>query len=380
MQVLERFTGVGDELIAEVRAAADEGEAIRTMPPHLVETTMASGLFRMAMPAALGGLELDPVSIVTAIEALSHADASAGWTTLIGNSTAFFAWLEPTAAKRMLDGNTDISSTSMFAPMGRARRDGDDFLVEGRWPFNSGCVHADWYQTSVVVTADDGKPQLRPDGQIDIRFAVFPRGGASIIDTWHPLGLLGTGSHDIETVGLRVPIAHTAAPMLDGPLGDGPLARMGFFPLLTVLMGGFPLGVARRALDELAAIAPSKRRGSSTTPIADDPTVQHEIGRADAALQGARAFLVDALDDAWVTVTTGADLTAVQSTRIALAGQQAMDVGVSAVDRAFGLAGASAVYTGHPLQRCFRDIHTAAQHIAFGGQSFGARGRELLRN
>src|SRR3954471_16496585 len=151
MLVLEGFTGVTDGLRAEVRASADESEALRTMPSHLVEATKAAGLFRMAMPASLGGLELDPITIVESIEAVSRADASAGWTTLIGNSTAFFAWLEPAAAKDMLGGHRDVVSTSMFAPMGQARRDGGDLVIEGRWPFNSGCVHADWYQTAIVV-------------------------------------------------------------------------------------------------------------------------------------------------------------------------------------------------------------------------------------
>ncbi len=377
MTVLDDVKLVTDELLAQVWASADEGEALRTMPAHLVDATRAAGLFRMAMPAALGGLELDPVTIVESIEAIAHADGSAGWTTLIGNSTAFFAWLDPVAARDMLSATTDVASTSMFAPMGRARRDGRDLVVDGRWPFNSGCVHADWYQAAVVVVRD-GAPEVRADGRPDVRFAMFPRDGAAVIDTWHSLGLRGTGSHDIEVRGLRVPIDHTAAPMLDDPAGDGPLSQLGFFPLLTVLMGGFPLGVARRALDELADLAPSKRRGTSPQPIADDPRAQHDIGRADASLQAARTFLLDTLDGAWATVTSGASLTGEQVMRIALAGQQSMDAAVAAVDLAFHLAGADAVYTNHPLQRCFRDIHTANQHIAFAGQSFTAHGGELL--
>src|SRR5680860_616823 len=87
----------------EARSTADEAEALRTMPPTLVGTVRTSGLFRMAMPAVLGGLELDPASIVAAVEEVSQADGSAGWSVLIGNSTAFLAWLEPTAAKEMLD-------------------------------------------------------------------------------------------------------------------------------------------------------------------------------------------------------------------------------------------------------------------------------------
>src|SRR3954447_19919923 len=120
MLVLEEFTGVTDELRVEVRASADESEALRTMPSHLVEATRAAGLFRMAMPASLGGLELDPTTILETVEAMAHADASGGWTTLIGNSPAFFAWLEPTIAQEMLGGNCDVVSTSMFAPMGQA--------------------------------------------------------------------------------------------------------------------------------------------------------------------------------------------------------------------------------------------------------------------
>jgi alkylation response protein AidB-like acyl-CoA dehydrogenase len=265
----------------------------------------------------------------------------------------------------------------MFAPMGQARRDGGDLVIEGRWPFNSGCAHADWYQTAVVVMKD-GQPDVRADGRPDVRFAMFPRDGASIIDTWHSLGLRGTGSHDIEVHDLRIPIEHTAAPMLDDPANSGPLSRLGFFPLLTVLMSGFPLGVARRALDELALLAPTKRRGTSPVPIANDSKVQYDIGAADAALQAARAFLLDALDDAWRTVTSGMTPSSDQAMRIMLAGQQTMDVAVTAVDRAFAVAGASAVYAGHPLQRCFRDIHTANQHIAFAGQSFSAHGHALL--
>jgi alkylation response protein AidB-like acyl-CoA dehydrogenase len=207
---------------------------------------------------------------------------------------------------------------------------------------------------------------------------MFPRDAASIIDTWHSLGLRGTGSHDIEVHDLRIPIEQTAAPMLDDPAGNGSLARLGFFPLLTVLMSGFPLGVARRALDELSELAPTKRRGTSPVPIAEDPRIHYEIGRADAALQAARAFLLDALDHAWTTVTSGATLTDEHVTRITLAGQQTMDVAVTAVDSAFALAGASAVYADHPLQRCFRDIHTANQHIAFAGQASSTHGKALL--
>jgi alkylation response protein AidB-like acyl-CoA dehydrogenase len=359
---------------ALARAQAQEAETLRTMPPELVAAARAGGLFGMAAPQSVGGTARDPLTIVTAIEELSYGDGSAGWSVLIGNSTAFFSWLEPSVARAMAGEASDLVSTSMFAPMGRARRDGDELVVDGRWPFNSGCVHADWYQVGLVVM-DGERPSLRPDGRPDTRFAYVPRAQAEIIDTWHSLGLRGTGSHDIEVHGLRVPVEHTAAPMLDPAVDDGALWQLGFFPLLGVLMAGFPLGVARRALDELAALAPTKRRGTSPVPVAEDPHVQLEVGRAEAGLLSARAFVHTALGEVWEVVCRGSVPTAEQLGRTGLATQQAMQAAITAVDLAFGFAGAGAVYSGHPLERCFRDLHTANQHIAFSGEGFRAFAR-----
>ncbi len=48
-----------------------------------------------------------------------------------------------------------------------------------------------------------------------------------------------------------------------------------------------------------------------------------------------------------------------------LAAGNAMRVGVAAVDAPLPLAGASAVFDDQRLQRCFRDLHAANQHVIF---------------
>src|SRR5262245_15000804 len=259
-----------DDLAADARARAVETNDLRAVPADLMARIKTAGLCQLLMPASLGGLEADPMTVVTAIERLAEADGSAGWTTMIGNSTLFFAWLEPDVARQMLRGDVSISSTSMFAPLGRAVPTSRDMLrLSGRWAFNSGCDHAEWNQVGMFVM-DGERPRLRADGQPDWRFAFFPAGVATRRDTWHALGLRGTASHDLSVEDLEVPVWHTAGCMNDPARHDGPLWRLPAFALLNVLIAGFPLGVARRALDEFAALAPTKRRGSSPTTVAED--------------------------------------------------------------------------------------------------------------
>ena len=154
------------DLTPEFRARAAEGDRLRAMPADLVQRVRAAGLFRLNLPMSLGGLELDPATTVRIFEEISYADGSAGWTIVIGNATAFFAWLEPAVARELIGANPDFVSTSMWAPLGRAvpGTSGTDFLLDGRWPFNSGCPHADWLQLGALVTGEDGTPCMRSAG------------------------------------------------------------------------------------------------------------------------------------------------------------------------------------------------------------------------
>jgi alkylation response protein AidB-like acyl-CoA dehydrogenase len=137
------------------------------------------------------------------------------------------------------------------------------------------------------------------------------------------------------------------------------------FTLAGILMAGFPLGVARRALDEFTELAKSKFRGAPTETVAHDGHAQVQLAIAEAGVQAARAFVFDVVGDLWDTCCGGDPPSLQQRAQMILAANQAMRAGVEAVDVLFRLAGAEAVFAGQPLQRCFRDIHTGNQHIIF---------------
>jgi alkylation response protein AidB-like acyl-CoA dehydrogenase len=146
---------------------------------------------------------------------------------------------------------------------------------------------------------------------------------------------------------------------------DGPLWRFPFFTLVGTFLVGFPLGVARRALDELAGFAPTKFRPPGPGPIADDGDLQTALTRAEGGLQAARALVFDTIGAMWDSARAGDVPTVEQRARFLLAAQQAMRASIEAVDTVVGFAGVGAMHADHPVQRCFRDIHAAAQHIYF---------------
>jgi alkylation response protein AidB-like acyl-CoA dehydrogenase len=353
-------------LAPEIRQRAREGEQLRTMPPDLADRVEAAGLFALWLPRSLGGLELDPASIVRIIEEISYADGSAGWTTLIGGSTAFFAWLEPDAARELIAGRPYGASTCMIATSGSAMADGPrGHTISGRWAFNTGVRHARFSQVAAVVRDADGAPKVGEGGAPQWGMAYLPTNPDWILDTWDGAGLRGSGSHDLVLDGLQVPAELFVNPLESQPHHDGPLWRFPLFANLSVTLVGFPLGVARRALDEFTELARTKTRGPERLRVADDRHVQVQLATAEGVLQSARSFAFDMIGDAWDTACSGDPLSLDQRAQLQLAAHQAVRAAVAAVDGVFRLAGAGALYDDQPIQRCFRDLHALDTHTFF---------------
>jgi indole-3-acetate monooxygenase len=160
---------------------------------------------------------------------------------------------------------------------------------------------------------------------------------------------------------------------------DGPLYRLPFSTLLASFMSGFPLGVARHALDEFAALANTKSRALPPGPaMVDDAVVQVELARAESAVRSARAFVVESIGDAWATVCAGDEVTLSQRATTVLATLNAARAARTAIDSALGMAGAGATFDNNLLQRCARDLMAGTQHIALSVDRWKAAGRVLL--
>ncbi|TDU02175.1 alkylation response protein AidB-like acyl-CoA dehydrogenase [Streptomyces sp. 846.5] len=358
---------------ATLPARSLEIESAGTMPADLVAEFTKNNLFRLAMPLDLGGMAVAPRTIIEIVEEVSRGDGATGWSLLIGNiGNAFLAWLEPEVAESILAGNPDLVVAGGQAPLGQAvpRPDGTGYQLTGRWPFGSGSLHAHWFMGGFIVM-QDGQPKTNDWGMPVMGVAYFPASEARVDDTWHVAGLGGTGSHDIVAEDLDLPAAHTSVPYFDRANHPDPLYRLTAYNLLLTVMAGFPLGVAKRALEEADAQLRERVQQSTGRPWIHDPAVQVTLLKHETALAAARRHVLETVEELIGSLAEDQGDYA-ERARLAASVIHAYDVGREAVQALFRLVGTAGVLNTNPLQRCMRDLVAGSQHVAF---SFDSRKR-----
>lgn len=364
-------------LAARAAELADATERERRLPAELSAAIAEAGLYRLCVPAALGGGEAHPRVLVEAVEALAEGDAAAGWCVAIcATSGMLAAYLDDDAATEVYGDPLGVVG-GVFAPMGRAAVAGEGYVVDGRWRFASNAENCDWLMGGCAV-ADGDEVRRLPSGRPDIRLVIFPRERVEVIDTWSVSGLRGTGSHDIAVAALEVPAARSASLLTDSPRTDGPLYAFPPFGLLAMAIAAVALGTARGALRDVVDLAGAKTPTLSMRKLAERPATQSEVARADTQVAAARTLLLDAIERCWGAAAGGGELALDLRARLRMAATHAVESSAQAVDAAYRLAGGSAIYDTSPLQRRFRDVHAATQHLLVAPPTWELAGRALL--
>ena len=367
-----RATAVLDaarDLAPKIAARAAQIEAARRVPLDLIEDLTAAGCFRMLLPRSHGGGGVDLVSAMRVCEELGRADASVGWTVMIGAS----GWIDlgglPRASFDALyaDG-PDVIMAGAFNPTGTAEAVPGGYRVSGRWAFASGCQHCHWLYGNCIESSG---------GASQLRTVVFSPAQIQIEDTWSVSGLCGTGSHHFVADNVFVKAEHTCLTLSDGPCLDEPLLRIPPPPVLAFQIASIAIGIAQGALDDILALSAAKVPLLSRSPLTANPLFQHQLGAVDAKLRGARALLYADAASAWATAVAGAPFTPAQRARMRSAATLVAATAASVVDAAYGAGGGTSLYSDNPLQRRFRDIHALTQHFLVKPDTFTTAGAVL---
>jgi alkylation response protein AidB-like acyl-CoA dehydrogenase len=340
----------------------DDGERERRLSNEIVQAIRDEGLLKLWVPKEFGGDEADVTTFMQTVEALACADPATAWVYAnIAAGNLLAAFLPPEGVRAVFAASPDMASPGSVAPTGHAVQVEGGYRLTGRWPLSSGCLHADWIGATGLVFEGDA-PVMGPAGP-DLKAFMVPASQVEVIDTWHSLGLRGTGSNDFTVSDVFVPEHMAFSIFTQTPQAGGHLYWTGIIPLFSMALVPVLLGVARTAIDAFVELAKSKTPTLSQDGLAMRPTIHSAVSHAEAQLGAARAYLYESAAELTLSAREGEMLPEAVEAKRLLACTHAAETCVRVVDDVYHLAGASPIRQGHVLERCLRDVHTAAQHL-----------------
>ena len=359
------------EVAAEARARSTEFEGLRKLAPDFTDKLKRSGAFRLLVPAdarGLGGSLPEWLEIMTA---LAEADASTGWVTAHASICAgvIYASADPRFRAEFFADPGACAAWSNL-PRVNAKESAEGLRITGSWGFESGCTAATFVGGMVLLSpkAEGGPPRMVA--------ALAPVGEARIEETWDPIGLAGTGSHDVRFDDVFVPW-HRTFPWPTGiPVSSYPAAI--FVPgtwFIAIAAAATHLGLGRRALDEARKELSGKTDRYSQKPLLEHPSTQRSLEAAEGLWFACRAGMREALATMWECALRGEPASAEARVNVRVAAVTAVQKGVEIVRGAYDAAGASAVHRTGVMQRLLREASCLAHHISANQLSYELTGR-----
>jgi alkylation response protein AidB-like acyl-CoA dehydrogenase len=255
--------------------------------------------------------------------------------------------------------------------------------VEGGWRFSGRATYASCsghatYLMVAAVVIRDGTPQIM-DGFPALRAGLFPIEQAKILDTWSTAGMRGTGSNDCVFEDVFVPDNFT----FDWLNARSTWRHDAFahVPLPLQIAGALAavvLGTARHALDELNGIAQVKVPVGTRSPLRERAIAQTQYAQAEGLLRAASAYFYQSHNEVWRKGEAGENFSLQERALMRLGNVTAAKLALRAVDLVADAAGMNSAKTSSPIERCWRDVHTAMQHVLLNTARFEVIGRVLF--
>jgi len=371
--LVERARALQPLIIGE----ADEIERTRRLTPKVTSALIENELYRALLPRSVGGHEVPLETFMQMQEEIAKADASTAW--CLGQCSVCAmtaAYLEPDAANEIF--NTPPGILAWGAINHEVKAVPGGYMANARWEFASGSRQASWLGSHVRVVEADGSPRRKKDGAPEIRTILFPVTSATMYDVWDVIGLKGTGTDSYSVENLFVPEKFAA--LRDDPNAvreKGPLYKLTTNAVFSMGFAATSLGVARATLDAATDLARAKiPQGLSA--MRENNAVQGVIGRTEATLRAARAYLYSTAAEVWRDLEAGASVTEAHRIAIRIAATWTIHQSASVVDTAYHMSGATAVFARNPFERRFRDMHAIAQQIQARDTHYEDAGKAIL--
>jgi 3-hydroxy-9,10-secoandrosta-1,3,5(10)-triene-9,17-dione monooxygenase len=351
-------------LIPDLQERAAEAEMLRKVPAENIAALQKEGLLKVLQARCYGGHQASLRTHVDVIAALARGCASTAWCAGVMHAHSWLMASFPQAAQEETYGaNPDAIISAVIAPRGKARLVDGGYILNGFWPFASGCQHSDWLFLGAAVADASGET-------IDEGDLLVPTSEIVIKDDWNVVGLRGTGSCSIVAKDVFVP-AHRflSLPGLiggDAPgqgLHEGWLYKSAAVPVLTLALAPTALGAAQAALEAFKRRLPGREIAYTQHEIQIDSPVTHiQAATAASKIDTAQLLLYHCADEIQAAAERGEMMAFAKRARVRMDCAFAVRLCLDAVETVYLASGGSGIAETSTIQRASRDIHAVNMH------------------
>lgn len=358
-QLLDRARAMIPVLAERAQATEDA----RSVLPETVADFEAAGFYRILQPARHGGYEMRPQALFEVAAILAKGCPSSAWCLcLVGVHNWEMALIDPQTAEDLWAEDDTVRLSSSYAPFGAVERADGGFYVSGRWPFSSGSDHCTWAILGGIAPSAPGGPP-------DSRAFIIPRSDYVIDDTWHVLGLRGTGSKDIVVERAFVP-EHRTHSFIHSFMGvdpgrvtfTAPAYRYPFGVVFAYCLAVVTLGMAEGARDAFVEQMQVRLGAYDKARATDDPAIRTRLAQADAIIRAQRALFASNFQELDRYVDADEAIPLEVRVRHKWDAQNLSRQSMQAIELLFKASGGRGIRRENPLQRYFRDVQAASNH------------------
>ena len=341
------------------RSRAADTKQLRRVPQESIQALQDIGFFLALQPKRYGGFELNPQDFFRMHMAIAEACMSTAWASGIIAVHAFQIALMPEQAQEdVWSDNIHTRISSAYAPLGKVEKVDGGYHFSGRWGWSSGCDHCSWVLLGAIVP-DEG-----------FRTFLLPKSDYRIEDTWHSMGLQGTGSNDIIVDKVFVP-EHRTHKQSDGfaltnpgaAINTAALYSMPWAQLFVRVVSTPAIGACKDAL-RLYIETVSAKASIDNSKHAGDPDTLTRLANAENIIDEMETLLYRNFDILMANAEAGIETTIAQRAKFRYQASLVIEKSLAVIDPLFSMAGGRSVFTGAEIQQRFLDIHTARAHVA----------------
>jgi 3-hydroxy-9,10-secoandrosta-1,3,5(10)-triene-9,17-dione monooxygenase len=361
-ELIERATA----LIPELSQRAAEAEALRRLPDANVAALKRAGLLKVLQARRYGGHQASLHAHIDTVATIARGCGSTAWCMGVVHAHSWLMASFPQEAQDETYGaDPDTFISAVIAPRGEAKPAAGGYVLNGFWPFASGCQHAKYLLLGARILDAAGTV-------VDEADLLVPAKDISIKDDWNVAGLRGTGSCSVAAKDVFVPLHRLLSlpGLVEGKapgalLHDGGLYKSAAVPVLQLALAPSAIGIAEAALEAFQERLPGRIIAYTLgEKQIESATTHRQVADAATKIRVARLLLHRAVDDIEAAANAGAIMAPRERARIRMDCAHAVRQCLEAVDTLFLAGGGSGLAESNPIQRAWRDLHAINMHGA----------------